>query len=91
MDNANILLRPVFLPLIAGFVLLFITDRFKALHKLLTLIIAAVAFITAMQIYTSNHLEYAIGLLEIDNFKLDLLFNPVHGAAPHGRVGVRER
>jgi len=73
LDNANLLLTPVFLPLIAGFVLLFLPDRAKVLHKSLALIIAAVAFFVALQIFSAGRLEYILPILKIDNFSFDLL------------------
>jgi formate hydrogenlyase subunit 3/multisubunit Na+/H+ antiporter MnhD subunit len=71
----------VFLPLIAGFVLLFIPDKAKVLHKSLALIIAAVAFFVALQIFSSSDtLGYTRPVLELEmgndiKLNIDLLLN----------------
>ena len=69
----NILLIPVFLPLIVGFVLLFLPNRIRFFSSVLTLIISVVAFALAVRIFTLGRLDYAWSLLQIDDLKLDLL------------------
>ena len=69
----KILLVPVFLPLIAGFVLLFLPSRMRALSKVLTLVISVVALVLAVRIFTSGRLDYGWSVLQIGGLKLDLL------------------
>ena len=67
------LLIPVFLPLVAGFVMLFLPNRIKPLPKIVTLIISVFVFVKSIQIFNLGQLDYAWSMLQIDNFKLDLL------------------
>lgn len=69
----NILLIPVFLPLIIGFILLFMPNRFRYLSAALTLIISVVVFSLSVRIFRLGPLEYVRHLLQIGDFKLDLL------------------
>jgi formate hydrogenlyase subunit 3/multisubunit Na+/H+ antiporter MnhD subunit len=70
-----ILLIPIFLPLVVGFVMLFLPDRIKVLSKALTLCISVVAFAVAILIFTRGSLKYAWSVLQIDNLRLDLLLH----------------
>jgi formate hydrogenlyase subunit 3/multisubunit Na+/H+ antiporter MnhD subunit len=63
----------VFLPLIAGFVLLFLPNKLRPLSKAITLIISGLAFVLAIRIFTSGQPDYAWPVLQISNLKLDLL------------------
>jgi len=67
------LLVPVFLPLIAGFVLLFMPNKIRRLSRALTLIISVVAFIWAVRIFIAGQLSYTHAVFQIENVKLDLL------------------
>jgi len=69
------LLIPVFLPLIAGFVMLFLPNKIRALSKTLTLIISAFVFVRSIQIFNLGQLDYAWSILQIGNLKLDLLLS----------------
>jgi formate hydrogenlyase subunit 3/multisubunit Na+/H+ antiporter MnhD subunit len=69
------LLIPVFLPLIAGFVMLFLPNRLRLLSKALTLIISAFVFVKSIQIFNLGQLDYAWSILQIGNLKLDLLLS----------------
>lgn len=69
------LLIPVFLPLIAGFVMLFLPNKIKTLSKALTLIISAFVFVWSVQIFNLGQLDYAWSVLQIGNLKLDLLLS----------------
>ncbi len=69
------LLIPVFLPLIAGFVMLFLPNKIRALSKTLTLIISAFVFVKSIQIFNLGQLDYAWSILQIGNLKLDLLLS----------------
>lgn len=71
----KILLVPIFLPLIAGFIMLFMPKAFKDLSKLVTLVISVIVFILAIRIFRLEQAEYALSLLQIDSLKLDLLLN----------------
>jgi len=71
----KILLIPVFLPLIAGFVLLFLPNKIKSLSKALTLIISAFLFALAIRIFALGQLNYTWSVLQIGNLKLDLLLS----------------
>ncbi len=76
----NILRNIIFLPLIAGFVILFLPNRIKALSKVVTLVISILTCIWAVQIFRLEGLSYAWPILQIDNLKLDLLLttNPLN-------------
>ena len=65
------LLIPVFLPLIAGFVMLFLPNRLRLLSKALTLIISAFVFVWSIQIFNLGQLDYAWSILQIGNLKQD--------------------
>jgi len=69
------LLIPVFLPLIVGFVMLFLPNKIKTLSKALTLIISAFVFVRSIQIFNLGQLDYAWSIFEIGNLKLDLLLS----------------
>jgi formate hydrogenlyase subunit 3/multisubunit Na+/H+ antiporter MnhD subunit len=69
------LLILVFLPLIAGFVMLFLPNRLRLLSKALTLIISAFVFVKSIQIFNLGQLDYAWSILQIGNLKLDLLLS----------------
>ena len=69
----NILLILVFLPLVAGFLLLFLPNRVKFPGKALTLFISLAAFVVAVRVFALARLEYEFSILRIGNFKLDLL------------------
>jgi len=71
----NILPISVFLPLIAGFVLLFLPNRMRPLSRALTLIISVITFILAVRIFTVGQSDYAWSVLQIGNLKLDLLLS----------------
>ncbi|OHB59783.1 MAG: hypothetical protein A2173_00785 [Planctomycetes bacterium RBG_13_44_8b] len=69
----RILLNIILLPLIAGFVLLFVPNKIKGLSKALALIISAVSFLWAVKIFSSNPLDYSLPVFQIGTLKLDLL------------------
>jgi len=71
----KILLIPIFLPLAAGFVMLFLPNRIKPLSKALTLIISLIALVYAVRIFTLDQIDYSWPILQIDNLKLDLLLS----------------
>jgi formate hydrogenlyase subunit 3/multisubunit Na+/H+ antiporter MnhD subunit len=67
------LLIPVFLPLIAGFVLLFLPNRTKWLSAVLTLIISVVTFVLVIRIFAGGQTSYCWPVLQIGDLSLDLL------------------
>ena len=69
----NILTITVFWPLIAGFVLLFLPRKIKFLPKALTLIISALTFGLAIQIFIIGRNAYSRPLFQIGNFSFDLM------------------
>jgi len=69
------LLIPVFLPLIVGFVMLFLPNKIKTLSKALTLIISAFVFVQSIQIFNLGQLDYAWSIFEIGEMRLDLLLS----------------
>ncbi|MBN1392109.1 MAG: NADH dehydrogenase [Sedimentisphaerales bacterium] len=73
MDKA--LLIQVFLPLIAGFVMLFLPNKARLLPKALTLTISAFVFVQAIRIFNFGQLDYAWSVFQIGNLKLDLLLS----------------
>ena len=69
----NILRNIIFLPLIAGFVMLFLPNRIKPLSRAATIVISILTCIWAIQIFRLEGLTYAWSILQIDNLKFDLL------------------
>ena len=71
----NILAFIVFLPLIAGFVLLFLPNRMKRLSAILTLVISAVTFVLAIRIFAVGQSSYCRPVLQIGDLNLALLLS----------------
>jgi len=71
----NILCIPVFLPLVVGFVLLFLPNKFKSVSRALALIISAITFILGIKIFTGGESAFTWHILELDNVSLELLLN----------------
>ena len=69
----KILLIPIFVPLVAGVVLLFVPNRIKLLHKAAAMLVSILAFVMAVSIFRADQLDYAWSILQIDNLRLDLL------------------
>jgi len=63
----------VFLPLIVGFVLLFLPRRLSRLSKTVALVVSIIAFILAIQIFTGAPADVAWKVVKIGNAELDLL------------------
>jgi formate hydrogenlyase subunit 3/multisubunit Na+/H+ antiporter MnhD subunit len=76
----RILLIPVFLPLAAGFVFLFLPNKTRELLKVLTLIILAVVFAISIRIFNLGRLNYSWPLFKVGDVSLELLL----GAKPLG-------
>ena len=77
----NILSIPVFLPLIVGFVLLFLPNKLKSLSRALTLIISIITFILGIRIFTGGESAYTWSILKLENVNLELLLS----ATPLGK------
>jgi formate hydrogenlyase subunit 3/multisubunit Na+/H+ antiporter MnhD subunit len=76
----RILLIPIFAPLVVGFLLLFVPSTMKPVHKVLALVGAVLGFVLAIKIFAAGaELEYSWSILQINEFKLDLLLaaNPL--------------
>ncbi len=71
MDNN--LVRIIFLPLIAGFILMFVPSRLRFLSMAAALVISVITFIWSVQIFNTEPLSYNQPLLSIGNLNLDLL------------------
>ena len=69
----DILQLSVFLPLIVGFVLLFLPNRINRLSMLLALAVSILAFIIAVRIFIAGCSVSCFSILKIGDFKLDLL------------------
>jgi formate hydrogenlyase subunit 3/multisubunit Na+/H+ antiporter MnhD subunit len=61
----NILLIPVFLPLIAGFVLLFLPNRLRSKSSVVTLVISIITFVLGVVIFIGGKAEYAWSILKL--------------------------
>jgi len=68
----RVLLIEVFLPLVAGFVLLFMPNRLKSLSATLALIISIIAFALAVRIFVSGAYDDGF-VLQIGDIRLDLM------------------
>jgi formate hydrogenlyase subunit 3/multisubunit Na+/H+ antiporter MnhD subunit len=71
----NTLLVPIFLPLIAGFVLLFMPNKTRLFSRALTLVISIIAFIWAVRIFRAAPPDYVRSILDVDGLKIDLLLS----------------
>jgi formate hydrogenlyase subunit 3/multisubunit Na+/H+ antiporter MnhD subunit len=71
----NILCIPVFLPLVVGFVLLFLPNKFKSVSRALAFIISAVTFVLSIRIFTGAEISFAWPILQLENVNLELLLN----------------
>jgi formate hydrogenlyase subunit 3/multisubunit Na+/H+ antiporter MnhD subunit len=71
----NILCATVFLPMIVGFVLLFLPNKLKSVSRALTLIISIIAFILGIMIFVSGASDYTWSILQLDGLELNLLLS----------------
>ena len=65
METMNVLYISVFLPLIVGFVLLFLPKQLKPVSKVLTLIISIVTFVLSIKIFTGDETVYNLCILQL--------------------------
>jgi len=70
----------IFLPLVAGFVLLFSPSKTKAFSKTLTLVISIITLALAICIFIVNPPDFIWSVLQIGGCKLELLLtaNPLN-------------
>jgi len=73
--ETNVLGISVLLPLIVGFVLLFLPKKAKAFSGIATLAISAAALVLAIVIFARGGSSYAWSLVQIGDLRLDLLLN----------------
>ncbi len=73
--EVNILCIAVFLPLIVGFVLLFLPNKLKSASRTLTLIISVITFILGIKIFTGGESGYTWPILQLGNANLELLLS----------------
>jgi formate hydrogenlyase subunit 3/multisubunit Na+/H+ antiporter MnhD subunit len=71
----NILFVTVFLPLTAGFVLLFLPNKIRLLSKILTMVISVVTFWLAIKIFRLGSADYSWSLAQIGELNLELLLS----------------
>jgi formate hydrogenlyase subunit 3/multisubunit Na+/H+ antiporter MnhD subunit len=71
----------VFLPLISGFILLFLPSRLGYFSKILAFFISVYAFILSIRIYRFESDNFGWSLVQIGDFKLDLVLS----ATPLGK------
>ena len=74
----NSLLMLIFVPLVVGFILLFTPAKWKLLHKGCGLVISALAFLSAIQLYTAGKIVFDQPIFDIWQVKLNLLFETNH-------------
>jgi len=67
----RILLIEVFLPLIVGFVLLFLPDKVRSLSRALALLLSVTAFLLAIQIFTYGAYDDGFTVLRIGDLQLN--------------------
>jgi formate hydrogenlyase subunit 3/multisubunit Na+/H+ antiporter MnhD subunit len=73
--ETSILCIPVFLPLIVGFVLLFLPNKLSSLFRALTLIISTIAFVVAISIFTSGGFDTIWPVLQLEGLNLVLMLS----------------
>ena len=73
VQNDFILCVPVFLPLIIGFVMLFLPSRLSSVFKALTLIISIITFVLGIVLFRTSEACFAWSVLSLGEFNLTLL------------------
>ena len=71
----SVLLIPVFVPLIVGFGLLFVPNRWRVVSGAATLVVSVLSLAVAVWIGRSGPLHYTRPLLQIDRLNLELLLS----------------
>lgn len=79
MEGMNILFVSVFLPLIVGFILLFLPNKLKSVSRALTFIISVVALVLGIKIFTGGESDYILPILQLGEdlggFELELILS----------------
>ena len=65
MKEMNILYISVFLPLIVGFLMLFLPNNIKSVSRALTFIISVVTFVLGIKIFTGGESDYILPILQL--------------------------
>jgi len=73
--ETSMLCIPVFLPLIIGFVILFLPNKLSSVFRALTLIISIIAFVLAISIFTSGGSDATWSVLQLDGLELILMLS----------------
>ncbi len=77
MKEMNILYISVFLPLIVGFLMLFLPNKIKSVSRALTFIISVVTFVLGIKIFTGGESDYILPILQLGEyfggFELELM------------------
>ena len=73
VQNDFILCVPVFLPLIIGFVMLFLPSRLSSLFKAFTLIISIITFVLGIVLFKTSDADFIWLVLSLGEFNLTLL------------------
>jgi len=73
VQNDFILCIPVFLPLIIGFVMLFMPSRFSSLFRALTLIISLITFVLGIVLFGTSNSNFFWSVLTLGGFELSLV------------------
>ena len=73
MEEISILNVPVFLPLIIGFIILLLPNKFSSLFRGLTLIISIAVFILGIMIFQSGGPDVSWTILQVGKFELVLM------------------
>ena len=73
--ETSILCIPVFLPLIVGFVLMFLPNKLSSLFRALTLIISIIVFVIAISIFTSGGSDTTWPVLQLHGLELILMLS----------------
>jgi formate hydrogenlyase subunit 3/multisubunit Na+/H+ antiporter MnhD subunit len=74
-ERMNILFAIVFLPMIVGFVQLFLPNKLKSVSRALTLIISIITFILGIMIFVSGASGYTWSILQLEGLELSLLLS----------------
>lgn len=77
MKEMNILYISVFMPLIVGFLMLFLPNNIKSVSRALTFIISVVTFVLGIKIFTGGESDYILPILQLGEslggLKLELM------------------
>jgi formate hydrogenlyase subunit 3/multisubunit Na+/H+ antiporter MnhD subunit len=75
LEELNILCVSVFLPLIVGFIVLFLPNKLKSVSRALTFIISIITFVLGIKIFIGGESAFTWSILQLGNVNLELLLN----------------